>query len=152
MTTIAANLRGMSADRKIHGHNYTTKKIFIIGDSIVGAAGLVVATNKFLSWAKAGFPADAAPDLMEVDKDDDTPFEALVLNRRGLFTYSEACEPDKIEESNAAIGTGGDVAVYCMRVRKFSPAQAVREAARVDDNTGSKIDTILLSSVPKVKG
>jgi hypothetical protein len=143
----------MSADRKISGYNYTTPKIQIIGDSIVGVAGLVTATNKFFTWFRSGCPVEGAPDLVELDKDNDTPFEALVLNRRGLFIYNEACEPDKVVESNMAIGTGGQIAVYCMRVRGMSPAAAVREASRVESShTGPKVDTIQLSAVPKVKG
>jgi hypothetical protein len=143
----------MSADRKISGYNYTTPKIQIIGDSIVGVAGLVTATNKFFTWFRAGCPADGAPELVELDKENDSPFSALVLNRRGLFIYNEACEPDKVVEANMAIGTGGDVAVYCMRIRGMSPAAAVREAARLEAAlTGPKVDSIPLSAVPKVKG
>lgn len=141
----------MAADYQVTDGNcvYTAKKIGIIGDCIVGVAGLVTATNKFLTWFRAGRPAEGAPNLVEDDKDDDTPFNALVLKRSGLYIYVDCCDPDKIEDREYAIGSGQQVALFAMRRLGWNPAEAVKGAHDVDPHTGPKIQTLDVSAIPR---
>lgn len=147
MTTIAANRRSMAADSKVTDGDtfYYTNKLHIIGESIIGVAGICAATNKFLEWFRAGCPRDG-PTLEE---DDSVGFSALVLNRSGLYVYSGCFEPDKLDDRYYAIGTGKQHAVGMMRLG-HTPANAVR-AAKVDPCTGGRIREIHLKNVKRLK-
>lgn len=141
MTTIAANRKMMSADTKVtdDGSQYYTSKIFVIGDSIVGVAGDVARTCKFLAWMRQGQPKDAST----VMDGDDPEFQALVVNRNGIFVYMDTCEPDKLHDSFFAIGSGGAAAMAVMaKPFNYDPKRAVTHAAKIDPYTGGKIETL----------
>jgi hypothetical protein len=141
MTTIAMNRRCMAADRKVcdGGTFYYTKKIFVIEKSIIGLCGDVGRTNKFLAWMKLGQPKDTGTVL----DGEDPNFQALVLNRNGMFLYADIAEPDEILDTFYATGTGSGAALAVMhRPIGYSPSRAVSQAAKVDPNTGGKIDVL----------
>lgn len=144
MTTIAANRKVMAGDRVVTDDTrfYNTPKIFVIGSNIVGVAGVVSSTNRWLTWFRSGQPPEG-PTFT-----DDDGMEALVLNRAGLFVYTECGEPDRIDEGVYAIGTGGSAALALMRNVRWTPRKAVIGASKVDRHTGSKVLEIALSSVP----
>jgi hypothetical protein len=131
----------MAGDRKCsdNGTTYYATKVFRIEHNIVGVAGDAHRTNKFLAWVRAGQPKDA-PSIMDGDAPE---FRALLLNRNGLFIYTDTVEPDKLHNAFHAIGTGADNAISVMHGPvNFSPDEAVKHAARIDENTGGKIDVL----------
>lgn len=141
MTTVAANRKCMAADTKVtdEGSLYYTTKIFVVERSIVGVAGDVSRTCKFLAWMRQGQPKDASTVL----DGDDPDFQALVLNRNGLFLYTDTCEPDKLHDPHFAIGSGCTAALAVMaRPINYDPKRAVAHAARIDPYTGGKIEVL----------
>lgn len=146
MTTIAVNLKSMAGDSKVAGSGsiYHCDKVFRIGDSLVGVAGNVQNTTKFLAW----FRKECPPDEVAMDLSDDKTFEAVVVNADGIFYYADCVEPDKLHEKFFAIGSGAMAAMAAMLVGK-SPAEAVKIAAKLDHNTGGPIKVLELHSGPK---
>lgn len=134
MTTIVATRKCMAADSRVSGDGviYNTTKVMRIGDNLVGVAGTVSATTRFLSWFGKGCPADG------VTFSDDDDFSGLVLNAKGLFYYAECCDPDKICNPFAAIGSGAQAALAAMHCDK-TPEEAVRIAMKCDINTGGPV-------------
>lgn len=128
------------------GNQYSTDKIFKIGDSIVGVAGEVALTCAFLSWFRRECPAG---EMMGVD-DEEAGFGALVLNSRGLFYYSNCCDPDRIHDPFYAIGSGGNAAIAAMMCGK-SPHDAVRIASKIDPSTGGAIKVLALEQTRRKK-
>lgn len=142
MTTIAANRKCMAADRKVtdEGSMYHTIKIFVVEGNIVGLAGEVLRTNKFLNWMRMGQPKEAG-SMMEGDEK--ANFQALVLNRKGLFVYMDTCEPDALDDPFYAIGCGSQAALAVMtKPIGWSPEAAVKHAGKVDPHTGGKTDVL----------
>lgn len=132
----------MSADTRVSGGGsmYHTVKIHRIRDCLVGMAGDVALTTKFLAWFRKECPSDELP----INNEENKSFCAIVLTPKGLYYYADCCEPDKLKESTYAIGTGAQAAMVAMHLGK-TPAQAVREAMRVDENTGGEITELHLS-------
>ncbi len=139
MTTIACDRTTMAADSLVTcsgQRNYLTAKIWRQGNSIFGAAGDCAAIAKFRRWMDAGQPADA-PEF-----DDDADLEAIELRPNGIYIWDTGLYPDKLEdeEQNYAIGSiGSGVALYVMRVLNQGPVEAVREACRVDTESGAPV-------------
>jgi hypothetical protein len=150
VTTIAANRKTMAADTRVIGAGpmYHTNKIFHIGDALVGVAGAVGHTTKFLAWFRKECPQD---EVAMNFSEDDPGFAALVLRPSGLFYYADCCEPDRLHEKHFAIGTGGGYAVVAMDNGK-TPAQAVRCAMKYDEGTGGKVTELHLSEPKQKKG
>ena len=81
----------------------------------------------------------------DLDSDDDEKsFLALALDSRGLWLYTNLCEPDKLHDGYYAIGTGAQAACEAMR-RGDTPAQAVKAAMRWDECTGGKVTELHLT-------
>ena len=148
MTTIAANRKCMAGDRRVTEECsfYSAKKVFVIGEAIVGVAGVATSTNKWLSWYRSGCPTDG-PSFTE-----DEGMQALVLKKDGLFYYTQGCDPDQILEGTYAIGTGAPSAIALMRACKWHPRRAVLGANKVDGHTGAEVDVIELAAVTKLMG
>jgi ATP-dependent protease HslVU (ClpYQ) peptidase subunit len=147
MTTIAANRRSMAADTLVtHGEQkYYSTKIFVVGDSIVGGAGVSEHIARWMAWFRAGKPVDTEP----IDLGENDSLDVLVLNRRGLFLYTNICDADPMRDPNYAIGSGSQAALLAMRRYRKHPTDAVKDACLVDNGTGGKVETLHLSNVPR---
>lgn len=134
----------MAGDSRVSGGGaiYYTDKIFRIGESLVGVAGEAKATTKFLAWFRTECPP--TDERLAADDDGEVDFLGLVLNSRGLFLYTDLCEPDHLHNKFYAIGTGGMAAMAAMK-HGLSPEKAVREAMEFDEKTGGKVKTLTLS-------
>lgn len=146
MTTIVANRRCMAADRQVteDGISYNCVKIQVIDGKIVGTAGDVHRTNKFLQWIRQGQPKDAT----SVMDGEDPNFAALVLDKTGIYRYADLTEPDKITDKFAAIGSGGPAAKSVMTSPlNYTPARAVYHAMKVDPFTGGGVDVLFVSDL-----
>lgn len=97
MTTIAANLAMMVADRleDDSGTKRKTTKIFRVKNSIIGTSGDSDAGFAFMEWYKDR--RRHKPDLGD--------FEALVLSHQGLHYYTSSLTPENVGPQHA-IGTG----------------------------------------------
>jgi len=143
MTTIAANLKEMSGDSRVTIGSifYHADKIFRIGDSIVGVCGDAGLTTKFLAWFRKECPSDE----VSMTLDDEHQFNALVLNARGLFLYSDCSEPDRLHDKFFAIGAGADIALAAMVLGK-NPTEAVQLACKLNPtNSGLPVKTLTLA-------
>lgn len=146
MTTIAADRRTMAADRKVSdcdaNTSYRTRKIWQIGNVIVGAAGDNVAIVKFVRWLEKGGRAKH-PDFREPGQDSEAEFAALVLTPSGLFVYDTSCQPDEVADPFYAIGSGAQAALAAMHLGA-SPVKAVEIACLVDNDSGGPVDSLSL--------
>ncbi len=142
MTTIAASRTEMAADSKCTNGNqsFKTRKLYRIGDAIVGAAGNDGGINKFLEWIRAGDPDLETPKFA---KDDE--LEALVLTPAGLFSYGTSCAPDEVLDEFYAIGSGGNAALAAMHLG-CSPSAAVEVACKVDNGSGLPVQAFALAT------
>lgn len=117
-------------------------KIFRIRETLIGVCGGNAYTTKFIEWFRKESPPDS---LLDLDSDDDEKsFLALALDSRGLWLYTNLCEPDKLHDGYYAIGTGAQAACESMR-RGDTPAQAVKAAMRWDECTGGKVTELHLT-------
>lgn len=106
MTTIAADPATglMVADSNISDSDQKWKcdKVEVIDGAFYAAAGDAVDGDKFYDWARKG-KRGRKPKLSE------TEFEALVLNKKGLFRYDSSLYPLQMKHP-FAIGSGGKAA------------------------------------------
>lgn len=148
MTTIACNRREIAADSRVSwdgvsGHVFSAMKLFPIGKAIYGitgenCTGSIIA----LDWFRAEKPKDFRPVPPEFDHD--WNWKIIELSVEGIGVYNEHLERDIALEPFAAVGSGGEVAYYCMKERRMSPAQAVHEACKVDHHSEAPIFTAKL--------
>ncbi len=142
MTIICANLKEMSADTMVSGGSvvYYTTKIFRIRDSLVGVAGSVENTTKFLAWFRKECPADEVGMTL----DDDHDFAGLVLNSKGLLYYADCVEPDLLHDKFSAIGAGAAYAATAMSLGKNTSDAAKIAIERDPAHCGGKVMTLHL--------
>ena len=135
MTTIACNLREIAADScvtyddlGIGTGQYSSRKLHRIGSSVYGERGESTAEVPILlDWIRRGCRPKTRPTLSKA-----ADFFLLELSPDGIFLWTHHCAREPVDEPNFAIGSGGKVALYCMRYLKMSPSEAVVEAAKVD--------------------
>lgn len=142
MTTVACNLREIAADSCVTFDDIglgtgqaSTTKLHRIGRSIYAERGENTnGVRQMLDWIRRGAKWKQAPDLPKA-----ADFSLLELSPSGIFLWDSGLGRDPINEPNFAIGSGGKVALYCMRYLKMTPAQAVAEAEKVDAFTKGPI-------------
>ena len=145
MTTIACDRTTMAADSLVTcsgSRNCQTAKIWRHHRSIFGACGDCPAIAKFRRWVEAGMPQTEVPTF-----DDDADLGVLELRPDGIYIWDVGLFPDRLEdaEQNYATGSiGAGVALYAMRVLNMSPADAMREACRVDTESGAPVRYLTL--------
>ena len=141
MTTIACTWKDgkgiMAADRKtVTGDLYfPATKIFKIRGDIVGAAGDAGDCEMFLEWfdKQRGKP----PKIVNED------FDALVLTKRGILTYDDACIPLKVDRSFHAIGSGALGALIALQ-DGADPKSAIEKVHAFENNTSFETDVLEL--------
>lgn len=106
-------------------------KIFEIGGSLFGIAGVTTKAMKVVDWLAAGCPDGAKPDT-------DDEFAILQLTHDGIWFWDSALRPIKFGTPYAAIGSGADFALGAMLAGK-SPKQAVEIACKLDEGSGPPI-------------
>lgn len=142
MTTIAANLKEMSADTRQVGDMIAhVNKMVECQDCIVGVAGDWALCQLFLEWARNDFSPKKKPVMPEGN------FDALELCHYGLFQWDRALFRSQILDTRFAIGSGAMAAAGAM-AWGATPAQAVETASDFDENTGTETQTIILRKRP----
>lgn len=123
-------------------------KLFKIRDSIYGTRG-DNHSNMLVEWAQRDFKPKLKPDL--VYKAGDADFTVLELSPVGIFIWDEFFTRIALKDKNYAVGSGAKIALYCMRVLKQTPQQAVEEAAKIDEYTALPVDVWNLhDAIPNV--
>lgn len=140
MTTIASNRNRMSADSFVStgDSSYSTHKIETVGDSLVGCAGPSEWCRKFLAWRRG--------TLQQPKFKDTQRFEALVLNKTGLYMFENDCVPNRILTGFAAIGSGRTAALAVLHFGG-TPQQAVEVACKIDPYSKLPISVLRLTNV-----
>ncbi len=136
MTTIACNLKEIAADTRVTWEGvgsdiYTGVKLFAGDQAIWGVTG-ENCTGSILAieWLLAGAHKDYRPAPPEYEHD--WSWKIIELSRQGIALFNEHMERELCAEAFLAVGSGRKVAMYCMKFLGMSPAEAVREACRVD--------------------
>lgn len=134
MTTIAANLKEMAADRRMVGGGpmVSSRKIVRIGGSLYGGAGDAEAIEMFYAWAMSGFAKKEKPVW---GADNRPEFCIMELSKSGIRLWGERLTPYPVDEPFYAIGSGSMSAQAAMYLG-LSPEKAVEVAALYDENTG----------------
>jgi hypothetical protein len=148
MTTIAANRREMCADSCVSWDSsfvLADDKIQAINGQLVGCAGHSPSIDKFIHWMKN--PVAEHPDF---DADDEKSFDALMLNDKGLWLFSNSCTPARLLNGYFAIGSGGQSATTAMMCGK-APRTEVEMACLVDKNTKGPVHRRTLRQANKRK-
>lgn len=144
MTTIACNLREIAADTRVTWEGVGTDafsgvKLFAgKNGSIYGITGNNCAGSmRAIEWLTGDRTPETKPHPPEYEHDWD--WKLIELSKDGISIFNEYLERDITTEPLLAVGSGRKVALYCMRYLKMSPAEAVREACKVDHYSASPI-------------
>lgn len=153
MTTIAANLECMAADRRVSdsdendaftGWSYPARKIFRIGNSLYGTSGHGSMCLVFIEWLKTNRSRHALYRIL--GDEDRCAFRVLELrsapHRRGkatLHVWDGWGIPEQVLADHIAVGSGAKAA--CALLDKGEgPEGAIRGAMPHDFFTGGPID------------
>jgi len=138
MTTIAAKDGIMSCDSNISsGYQAAAKKIRKKNGIIVGFAGDWIAGEYFARYYLGNRSE-------KPDRDSDDDFELLILKPSGIYLADKRLREVRIRCKHYAIGSGSMAAMVAMNMGATA-AEAVKEAAKVDDYTGGKIISLSLT-------
>ncbi len=154
MTTIAANLECMAADTLICGDGPIchTSKLTRIGSSVFGFAGDVYMALAWLQWYAS--PRRNPQTLYKIlgDECGRSEISVMELSPSGIILWNGWGVPMHIREKFYAIGAGSGLAVMAMH-KGSTPSEAVKEAAKHDENTDGVEEMWLLPPelVPKRK-
>ena len=153
MTTIVCNRRHMASDTLLASYTKeSVNKIWRVGNSLVGIAGVYSECVKFVRWLKE--PGSIDENDIEVSE-----VSALVLKDSGISVYDGGFSPYSIQDQFAAIGTGAMAALGVMYVLEALEASvsddksvqlAVGTSMRVDPMSGGKIAVRTLVGSQKV--
>jgi hypothetical protein len=108
------------------------RKIRRYGERIFGVAGDMECITVFWRWADAGFQEKRKPSMP------DGAFDALELDREGLWAWDKALCRYHLEDEYDAIGSGAMSAKTAMFLKQ-SPEDAVKTAAEHDECTGGRV-------------
>lgn len=147
MTTIAVRAGVMASDSRVtHSDEHDSAssalisravKLFRRRDAIIGLAGESSPGLIFLDWYGSGKP----PPSVLIDGEAD--FTALVLTRRGIFTYDAYCRGERIIGPFWAIGSGAKGAMCAMHAGA-SAERAVEICCMVDPYTAPPVHVLKL--------
>ena len=139
MTTIACSRDEMACDSRISFESgefvACDDKVERIGNCLVGCAGDVAAIFKFLAWFRN--QERDRPDF------DEKEFDAIVLNKNGIYYYSGTTYPCRVRDPHFAIGSGSMAAKAAMHCGK-APSEAVAIAIKCDKNSGGPVRNFAL--------
>lgn len=156
MTTIVATLEGIAADTRVTGSNsyYPARKVFRVGDSILGTAGDGFMCLAFVEWFKN--PKRVPKELHELigkDAESRNAIDILEVNHEGIFAWNGWGYGEQILRDSHAIGSGGMAALEAIR-RGASLVDAVTSAFGHDEYSGGEVQVeylVPLELLPKRK-
>jgi len=140
MTTIACSLKEMAADTKVNWEGictdiYSSIKLFTTKSAIYGVTGGdCTGSIHAIEWLQDGAARDFRPKPR-----DEWDWTLIELSPEGIALYNTNLERETTLEPCLAVGSGRKVAYYCMKYLGMPPAEAVREACKVDNWSGAPI-------------
>ncbi len=133
--TLAADKRGENA-----GFTFAMRKIFRVGDRLIGFAGSAGRIGEFLAWFEAG----ADPKTYPENKfgDGDSSVWMVAIRRDGTIEkYEESGYPIIVEGRQFASGSGRDYATAAMYLG-LDAKSAVEVACKFENGCGNGVDTL----------
>lgn len=123
----------MAADSQATMGNvvYSARKIFRVGDALVGCTGYADAFATFLEWYEGERSLREYPNFEQ-------GFGIIVLDRDGIHVYEQRGGPIECLDEFFADGSGVAVAMTAMRLGK-TPKEAVELACEMDAHTGPPV-------------
>jgi ATP-dependent protease HslVU (ClpYQ) peptidase subunit len=141
MTTVAYRDGVMAADSagEWSGIRSRATKIHRVNGVLIGGSGNVTDIQTFIRWFEAGADQANKPEFRQYRGADDAPeFEILIADHDGLTWWSEAFQPDRVEDDFWAIGTGRAAAMAAMYMGADA-GKAVQIARLVDVHTNGDV-------------
>lgn len=142
MTVIAWDGTTLAADKRVLGGyliSGATKKIFRIGDALVGISGPLAESMARVAWWRDGARPEAFPGTKAAPDD---RVEMLVIRQGELpRLYGESPHPAPMTERCVALGSGEALALMAMRCG-HDAAEAVRLTCELNASCGNGIDTL----------
>lgn len=152
MTTIAWDGKTLATDSQwtIGSRKHmTAKKLDFANGCWVASAGHAGQCQRFLEWAREGFPTDAKPEDFE-DFADAKDFTGVVLDQDGSI-YEYGVELVAIPVHGAAAwGSGESFAVAAMDFGEDAVA-AIEYVSSRDTNTGGEVQSVSLAQLKETK-
>ena len=141
MTVICWDGTSLAADKLATYGNIscTITKIFRIKGSLIGFAGSVAFGEQMLAWIEGG---ENPSDFPAGQRDKDDWAELLIIRPdKKIQAYSRTAYPITYEDTQFAIGSGGDLALAAMYCGK-NAAEAVLVASALSAHCGNGVDTL----------
>jgi hypothetical protein len=151
MTTIACNGKEIAADSRcteegIGGDAYSVIKLFANDEAIYGVTGgNCTGSLTALAWLQSTRNEPDKP--MPPDYDHEWDWRLIELSSEGIAIYNERLERELSTDMILAVGSGRKVALYCMKYLHMTPAEAVREACKIDHHSELPIYTASLADL-----
>lgn len=145
MTVIAWDGKTLAADKRasLGGYFFTSRKIYRIGDMLVGFSGASDRIGAFRIWLEAG----ADPAAYPANPADDSTF-MLVIHRDGrVERFEDLPWPIPVEERYFSTGSGRDYARAAMHLG-CTAAEACAIASLFDEGCGNGVDTLEFEDAP----
>ena len=140
MTTIAYRDGVMAADTgsNFDGLKSEARKIFRVGDALLGGAGNFVDFIVFKQWWQTGSDLKDLPEFRQYGSNDGPNFTALVASPAGLTWWSQHFQPEDLMVEFWAIGSGAMAALAAMHMGTDA-AKAIEIAIKTDYNSNGTV-------------
>jgi len=125
---IAADSRETTSDESAGDYAGKCVKLLRVGDNVVALQGESSPGMAWLHWFREGMRDEA---LAQSIRDAQNDFTAVVLNKRGLWTWDCWLVPQKVTARFYAVGSGTKAALGALHMGA-SAVQAVRVACKID--------------------
>jgi hypothetical protein len=141
MTTIIATPTAIYSDSNVVDSNavFKAQKIFRFRNRLVGCAGDADMCLAFQEGMRLGRKPKIPPKTDEEERN----FNALVVDKKGIWHFDSTFSGDLVLEPFMAVGTGADAARGAM-MHGASPEQAVEIACRIDSNSRGPVQVLTL--------
>jgi ATP-dependent protease HslVU (ClpYQ), peptidase subunit len=140
MTTVVATRTSLYSDSRFSfsGAHFNSRKLFQVGDSLLGISGHVGDNLKFVEWFRSKNP-DVSPEFSE-----DNSFDAIELSPEGLFVWDSSLQRMEVLDPFIAVGSGYMAALSALHLGA-SPEVAIETACKVDRASGGPLQVLHLS-------
>lgn len=140
MTTILATPTAIYSDSNVVDVTavFKAKKIFKFRGKLVGCAGDADLCSAFQEAMRLGRKPKVPPSV-----DPDRAFNALVVDKKGIWHFDDTFTGDLVQEPFMATGTGGDAARAAM-MAGATPEQAVEIACQIDSGSRGPVQVLYM--------
>lgn len=134
MTTIVATKQAIYADTQCtYSVPFNVNKIARIGDSIYAGAGDMDDLQRFFSWRRDGGDRPVFEDGIDI----------IEVCSEGIFLWGKKFVRLHVDEEVYSVGSGSQFAMGALAMGA-TPKQAIGVAAKLDSETGFKVNVVKL--------